>query len=122
MRGPASSEELLNIIYQDALQEEEHLSDSRARKRFEEDRARLRVWFLIDLHYDRSSDIYELVGIDRPLIDLPDDAMLGLFDLVSMRPSSLVENAEITAAAWWQGDHPKHGRFYLPVGMQYRIP
>ncbi|MFZ4816420.1 MAG: type I-D CRISPR-associated protein Cas5/Csc1 [Phototrophicaceae bacterium] len=57
--------------------------------------------------------------------DLPDTAQLKLFDLVSMRPSSLVENALIEAPAWWQGEypekHPKAGRFYLPAGMQHRI-
>lgn len=53
--------------------------------------------------------------------DLPETAELKLFDLVSMRPSSLVENALIRADSWWQGLHPKYGRFVLPAGMQYRI-
>lgn len=53
--------------------------------------------------------------------DLPDSAELKLFDLVSMRPSSLVENALIQAETWWQGEHPKYGRFHLPVGMKHRV-
>lgn len=53
--------------------------------------------------------------------DLPDQAELKLFDLVSMRPNSLVENAQIQAAAWWQGEHPKYGRFFLPAGMRHRV-
>jgi CRISPR-associated protein Csc1 len=53
--------------------------------------------------------------------DLPDSAELKLFDLVSMRPNSLVENALIQGEAWWQGDHPKYGRFYLPAGMRHRV-
>lgn len=53
--------------------------------------------------------------------DLPDSANLRLFDLVSMRPNSLVENALIQAEAWWQGEHPKYGKFSLPVGMSHRV-
>lgn len=53
--------------------------------------------------------------------DLLPDAELRLFDLVSMRPTSLVENAQIHAEVWWQGQHPDHGRFYLPAGMEYRL-
>jgi hypothetical protein len=54
-------------------------------------------------------------------LDLPDVAILRLFDLVSMRPTSLVENALIAADGWWVGEHPQKGRFYLPVGLSYRI-
>lgn len=52
--------------------------------------------------------------------DLPASAELKLFDLVSMRPSSLVENALIQADSWWKGKDPNTERdFYLPVGMKY---
>lgn len=54
-------------------------------------------------------------------LDLPDNAELKLFDLVSMRPSSLVENALIDADAWWQGRDPDGKPFYLPADMQHRI-
>lgn len=53
--------------------------------------------------------------------DLPENSQLKIFDLVSMRPNSLVENALIQADVWWQGIHPKLGRFYLPAGMSHRI-
>lgn len=53
--------------------------------------------------------------------DLPDDINLKLFDLVSMRPNSLVENALLDAPAWWRGIHPDDGTFYLPVGMRHQV-
>ncbi|CAG0962685.1 hypothetical protein ARNL5_01038 [Anaerolineae bacterium] len=53
--------------------------------------------------------------------DLPDSAELRLFDLVSMRPSSLVENALIQAEDWWEGELPISGKFYLPAGMLHRV-
>lgn len=52
--------------------------------------------------------------------DLPDGMELRLFDLVSMRPSSLVENALIGADQWWRGtlnDQP----IWLPAGLSHRI-
>ncbi len=53
--------------------------------------------------------------------DLPEDAELRLFDLVSMRPSSLVENALITANDWWRGT--LDGKpIWLPAGLSHRIP
>ncbi len=52
--------------------------------------------------------------------DLPDQTELKLFDLVSMRPSSLVENALIEADSWWEGRWPDGGWFYLPADMQHR--
>lgn len=52
--------------------------------------------------------------------DLPETARLTLFDLVAMRPSNLVENAEIAASAWWQGTLDDQ-RITLPAGMRYRV-
>lgn len=49
--------------------------------------------------------------------DLPDAALLKMFDLVAMRPSNLVENAEIYSDTWWQGSD----KLFLPAGMRYRI-
>lgn len=54
-------------------------------------------------------------------LDLPEASVLNLFDLVSMRPSSLVENALISSDEWWTGEHPKKGRIHLPVGMRHQI-
>jgi CRISPR-associated protein Csc1 len=56
--------------------------------------------------------------------DLPDSAALHLFDLVSMRPSSLVENALVEADAWWVGQIPGKNpeSIRLPADLSYRIP
>ena len=53
--------------------------------------------------------------------DLPEGTDLGVFDLVSMRPTSLVENAEISATDWlvWQDDGGKQQ--YLPAGMHHNV-
>lgn len=52
--------------------------------------------------------------------DLPVTASLTLFDLVAMRPSNLVENAEVAADHWWRGT--VDGRtLNLPFGMRYQI-
>ena len=52
--------------------------------------------------------------------DLPPSADLKLFDLVSMRPSSLVENALIEADGWWHGKTSDGKTIYLPADMQHR--
>jgi len=51
--------------------------------------------------------------------DLPDGASLKLFDLVSMRPSSLVENALIEADGWWTG-RLNDKTIYLPADLLHR--
>ncbi len=53
--------------------------------------------------------------------DLPDSVTLRLFDLVSMRPTSLVENALIEADRWWYGAVPNGRDVYLPTGLQHRV-
>jgi CRISPR-associated protein Csc1 len=54
--------------------------------------------------------------------DLPNNVQLKVFDLVSMRPNNLLENALIEAESWWQGRDPKtENRFYLPVGMYHNV-
>lgn len=65
---------------------------------------------------ERTVDLYPL----NPL-DLPASAELRLFDLISMRPSNLVENALIYADQWWVGELPRRGQFYLPAGMRHQI-
>lgn len=52
--------------------------------------------------------------------DLPDSATLRLFDLVSMRPTSLVENALIECPRWWSAELPDGQAVYLPIGLQHR--
>lgn len=59
---------------------------------------------------------------DYPLnpADLPETAALKLFDLVAMRPSNLVENAELVSQRWWHWN--VNGRdLFLPAGMRYRV-
>src|SRR5581483_3688230 len=58
-----------------------------------------------------------------PLIpaDIPDAATLRLFDLVSMRPSSLVENALVEAGAWWVGTLPNGSQVCLPGGLRHQV-
>lgn len=57
--------------------------------------------------------------------DLPAEADLRLYDLVSMRPSSLVENAQIAAENWWLGDLPlpdgSSVRIELPAGLYHQV-
>lgn len=78
MRGAASTQELLRVVHQDALQNGEELVESAAKKRFEEDRARLRQWFQVELRHDRTHDVYILENMDRPMLDLPETAVRGL--------------------------------------------
>lgn len=54
--------------------------------------------------------------------DLPASAELRLFDLVSMRPTSLVENALIQAEGWWEGTLPRGQTVRLPVGLRHHVP
>lgn len=55
--------------------------------------------------------------------DLPRSARLEMFDLVSMRPTSLVENAEITADTWWEWepDGDRKPGIRLPAGMRHNV-
>lgn len=83
MRGPARNDDLLEIIYDDALLDDKELTHSSAHKRFEEDRNRLKTWFGIELNYDRSTNEYTLGYIGRPLLDLPEEAIAGAAFLAS---------------------------------------
>lgn len=78
MRGPTKNSDLLEIIHEDARLDEEELTHSVARKRFEEDRARLKTWLEVELEYDRTNDEYALLDIGHPLINLTDNAVRGL--------------------------------------------
>jgi len=83
MKGPAASEELLEIVYEKTHQNGEDLTRSKALRRFEEDRARLKEHFRCEIDYDRSDNLYSLLDIGRPLFDLPSDALHGLAFLKS---------------------------------------
>lgn len=81
------------------------------------------------LHVSEPILLHRVDGVREEMVDLyplnpsdlPPTATLRLFDLVSMRPTSLVENALIAADSWWVGEHPQRGRFSLPVGLSYRV-
>ncbi len=81
MQGPATTHDLLEIIRSDT--DETTLDDRAVTKRLENDRQRLREWLGCELHFDRSSGLYTLVGIDFPLISLPTEALRGLAFLQS---------------------------------------
>lgn len=53
--------------------------------------------------------------------DLPTSATLEVFDLVSMRPTSLVENAEVRAESWWVWSEETGEKHYLPVGLHHNV-
>jgi CRISPR-associated protein Csc1 len=52
-------------------------------------------------------------------LDVPGD--FRLYDLISMPPSSLAENARIVTR-WLQADLPGRGAFFLPAHMRYTFP
>lgn len=78
MHGQASRQELLQIIYDDSIATDEDITHREAKRRFEQDRERLRNEFGVELEYSRQSDEYLLLHIGSPLIDLPDDAINAL--------------------------------------------
>lgn len=78
MRGPTPNDDLLKMIHEDARQNDDELVDSAARKRFEEDRSRLKTWFGAELDYSRAENTYTLLNITRPLLDLSDESIQGM--------------------------------------------
>lgn len=76
-RGPAITQELFEII-QSCGDSAEDLSNRQLRKRFENDRQKLEEIFGCELDYNRADGTWALVSMDRPLIDLPPDALRGL--------------------------------------------
>jgi CRISPR-associated protein Csc1 len=83
-------------------------------------KARLEISAVIPLRYDAQSgtqrcDLYPL----NPG-DLAEPDALVSFDLVSMRPTNLVEHAELTGDAWWIGEIDGK-KMVLPAGLQYRF-
>jgi predicted DNA-binding transcriptional regulator YafY len=74
LQGPATKQELMEIIEGYADQAED-TSDKAIERRLEEDRRRVREWFGCDLKFDRLSNAYVLNSLDEPLIDLPNSAL-----------------------------------------------
>ncbi len=78
LRGPAQADSLLQVIIDDAADDEQPITKGEASRRFEEDRSRLRQHFGCDITYVRGDDVYQLNSIDKPIIDLSDEAIRGL--------------------------------------------
>jgi CRISPR-associated protein Csc1 len=51
--------------------------------------------------------------------DLPESVAVRVFDLVSMRPTNLLQHVELYADAWWKATLPHGEIFRLPVGLHY---
>lgn len=83
-------------------------------------KARLEVAEAIVLSQSADPDVRVVSLYPLNPLDLPASAELRLFDLVSLRPSSLVENAEIRAEAWWTG-LLNGKRVYLPAGLRHQV-
>jgi predicted DNA-binding transcriptional regulator YafY len=75
-RGPASREDLLQVV-REAESEEENLlvpsSESALQSRLEKDLGRIRDDLLVDLSYNRRLGQYEIKDTWLPLLDLPDE-------------------------------------------------
>src|SRR5689334_12912126 len=76
-RGPATTDELLEII-QNYMDYGEDIDRNALLNRFEDDRQKLREVFGCVLDYDAAEGTYTLKSMDRPLIDLPVEAIKGL--------------------------------------------
>lgn len=84
MRGPASHEDLQQIIAEHARDNgEEELTLKALSRRFEEDKSRLQGFFGCTIEREGKQGLYVLTAIDMPLIDLPEDAVKGLAFLKS---------------------------------------
>ncbi len=74
-RGPAPSDELLAIV---SASEDDPSEPAGVKRRFEEDRRRLRQILGCNIEYDHRSNQYNLREVDLPLLDLPPEAIRGL--------------------------------------------
>lgn len=71
--APALAEEL-----QEISRDDETISDTAARKRFEKDLERLRSKLACEIDYDRKTGVYALHRVGQPLVDLPPESLRGL--------------------------------------------
>ncbi len=56
--------------------------------------------------------------------DLPDTVKVRTFDLISMRPTNLLQNVEIEADDWWVATleyNENRQTVYLPYGLRYNL-
>ncbi len=80
-------------------------------------KAKLEIIDAVPLHQETQRSVRRVDVYPLNPGDLPDPTALRSFDLVSMRPTNLVEHAEIEANAWWVS---RDGKIALPVGLEYR--
>lgn len=79
LRGAATTDELRDIIRDEARQEHEtELTEKALQRRFDEDKKRLQEWFHVELDYSRATGSYTLRHIGYPLLDLAEDALRAL--------------------------------------------
>jgi len=76
MRGRASGDEIRDIIRND-IGTDRKLTEKAVQRLFDEDKERLKIWFQVDMQYNRPTNDYELVHIGRALIDLSEEAVRG---------------------------------------------
>ncbi|MCC7452329.1 MAG: type I-D CRISPR-associated protein Cas5/Csc1 [Anaerolineae bacterium] len=84
-------------------------------------KARLEIIERVDLRLiqERRRNTVDLYPLNP--LDLPTTATLHLYDLISMRPSSLVENALIEADIWWIGTFADGRTHALPAQMRHQV-
>ena len=83
-------------------------------------KARLKIEQTVELHYEQTvrSDPVRRYPLNPG--DLPPGATAHIYDLVSMRPSNLLENVLIDADAWWVGRDKEQKPVRLPAGLAHR--
>lgn len=77
MRGGASKDDLIDVLYRDAISNGQNVDASNLAKRLDRDKAHLKKWFQVEINYNRSTKEYELVHLGRPLLDLSEEAVRG---------------------------------------------
>lgn len=84
-------------------------------------KARLEVLQTVELHYEQAARSENVRLYPLNPVDLPPGAKTHVYDLVSMRPSNLLENALVDAEAWWVGRDKDRKSIRLPAGLTHRI-
>jgi|GEM_PF-1165273 len=79
MREPSTATELRQIIIDHAREIGDGVLEPKALdRRFEEDKNRLRDWFGCVIEHEGRNSPYILIAIEKPLIDLSTEAILGM--------------------------------------------
>jgi CRISPR-associated protein Csc1 len=83
-------------------------------------KAKVEITAVIPMRYDEQTTVRRVDEYPLNPGDLSDANALKSFDLVSMRPTNLVEHAEIEADTWWTSS-VSGTNITLPGGLQYRM-